>query len=473
VIMSKNFDYFVVLAEMRTGSNFLEESLNDYPGLSCLGEAYNPAFIGRPKLDALCGVTREARDHDPMTLLAAVRDKTDGLAGFRYFRDHEPRMYAEILGNARCGKIILTRNPLESYVSHKIATQTGQWRLGDMKDARSARIIFDKGEFERLLAQLQARQLDILRILQRSGQTAFYLDYEDIRDLEVLDGLARFLGVAHKKERPTTKTKVQNPSSLRDKVQNFDEMMGQLGDFDHFDLGRTPNFEPRRGPAVPQMLACREAGLLYLPLKGAADDRIAAWLEAVGGGLLSGFNQKTLRQWKRRHPGHRSFTVLRHPVARLHTVFCRHILNPGDDCFDDIRKMLRQKYNIALPKGVPGAAYTIEQHRTAFLQFAAWVKGNLSGQTSLRVDPAWATQAACVQGFGGFMQPDLLIREDELAADLTHLSAKMGLSAPDMAPVAADSPFALEQVWDDSVEAAVKAAYQRDYMVFGFAPWSG
>jgi len=71
------------------------------------------------------------------------------------------------------------------------------------------------------------------------------------------------------------------------------------------------------------------------------------------------------------------------------------------------------------------------------------------------------------------MQPDLLIREDELLADLPHLSAKMGLSAPDTAPVVADSPFALEQVWDGSVEAAVKAAYQRDYMMFGFAPWHG
>jgi LPS sulfotransferase NodH len=469
--MSKNFDYFVVLAEMRTGSNFLEESLNDYPGLSCLGEAYNSVFIGKPKLDALCGVTLAMRDYDPMSLLAAIRDKTEGLAGFRYFRDHDPRMHDEILGNTRCGKIILTRNPLDSYVSHKIASQTGQWRLGDIKDARSARINFDMGEFETLLAQLQSRQLQILRILQRSGQTAFYLDYEDIRDLEVLDGLARFLGVTHKKERATTTTKVQNPSSLRDKVQNFDEMTRQLGGFNHFDLGRTPNFEPRRGAGVPLILACREAGLLYLPITGAADSRIPAWLEAVGSGLLSGFNQKTLRQWKRKHPGHRSFTVLRHPVARLHTVFCRHILNPGEDCFDDIRKILRQKYNIALPKGAPGEEYSVEQHRAAFLQFATWVKGNLSGQTSLRVDPAWATQAACVQGFGSFMQPDLLIREEELAADLTHLSAKMGLSAPDMAAVAADRPFALERVWDDSVEAAVKAAYQRDYMMFGFGPW--
>ncbi|MEL7131520.1 MAG: nodulation protein NodH, partial [Pseudomonadota bacterium] len=46
------FDYFVVFAEMRTGSNFLEANLNALDGLSCYGEAFNPGFIGYPKKDA-------------------------------------------------------------------------------------------------------------------------------------------------------------------------------------------------------------------------------------------------------------------------------------------------------------------------------------------------------------------------------------------------------------------------------------
>ncbi|MDX1782140.1 MAG: nodulation protein NodH, partial [Thalassovita sp.] len=46
--MTDRFDYFVVFAEMRTGSNFLETNLNAFPGLTCYGEAFNPHFIGYP-----------------------------------------------------------------------------------------------------------------------------------------------------------------------------------------------------------------------------------------------------------------------------------------------------------------------------------------------------------------------------------------------------------------------------------------
>jgi LPS sulfotransferase NodH len=46
------FRSFVILAAMRTGSNFLEESLNGVPGITCHGELFNPAFVGYPKGDA-------------------------------------------------------------------------------------------------------------------------------------------------------------------------------------------------------------------------------------------------------------------------------------------------------------------------------------------------------------------------------------------------------------------------------------
>ncbi len=51
------FDYFVVFAEMRTGSNFLESNINAFDGLVCHGEAFNPMFVGYPGLTDLLGVT--------------------------------------------------------------------------------------------------------------------------------------------------------------------------------------------------------------------------------------------------------------------------------------------------------------------------------------------------------------------------------------------------------------------------------
>ncbi|NBO20432.1 MAG: nodulation protein NodH, partial [Rhodobacteraceae bacterium] len=41
------FKSFVVFAEMRTGSNYLEANLNALSGVLCHGEAFNPHFIGK------------------------------------------------------------------------------------------------------------------------------------------------------------------------------------------------------------------------------------------------------------------------------------------------------------------------------------------------------------------------------------------------------------------------------------------
>ncbi len=54
------FDYFVVFAEMRTGSNFLEANLNAFAGLTCHGEAFNPHFIGYPNSGGDCWVLTQA-----------------------------------------------------------------------------------------------------------------------------------------------------------------------------------------------------------------------------------------------------------------------------------------------------------------------------------------------------------------------------------------------------------------------------
>jgi len=42
------FDYFIVFAEMRTGSNFLNANLNAIDAIACQGEGINPHFLGYP-----------------------------------------------------------------------------------------------------------------------------------------------------------------------------------------------------------------------------------------------------------------------------------------------------------------------------------------------------------------------------------------------------------------------------------------
>lgn len=473
--MRSDFDYFVIYAEMRTGSNFLQENINAMPGLHCWGEAFNPHFVGKAGRDMMCGVTKSEREANPARLVEAMRKETAGLAGFRYFHDHDPRVLELTLANTRCAKVVLTRNPLDSYVSLKIARATNQWRLSDMKNAKSARITFLAAEFRTHVDALQRFQVHLMRRLQTSGQTAFYVAYEDIQDVEVLNGLGRFLGAADPLEKLAQTTKVQNPAGLEEKVENYAEMVAALSSTDFFGLGRTPNFEPRRGPGVPGYVTARDAPLLFMPVAGGPEGRVRRWMAELDGvtvdDLPTGQTQKELRRWLRLHNSHRSFTAVRHPVDRLHDAFCRRILPVAGEAMVTLRETLRQDYRLPIPEKGPDAGWTPTQHRAAFLAFAAFVKGNLGGQTSLRVEKAWASQNVLIQGMADFAPPELIFREDDLADGLDFLAARIGRKGPKLAKRIPRGPVDLSGIYDAEIEAAVREIYQRDYLVYGFAPW--
>lgn len=476
--MNARFDYFVVLAEMRTGSNLLESNINAFAGLQCHGEAFNPQFIGYPNRTEILGVTQAMREGDPARLIETIKTGSDGLGGFRFFHDHDPRALEIFLHDPRCAKIVLTRNPADSYVSWKIARETGQWKLTNVKRRRAARVAFDAAEFEQHVARLHEFQVFLLNSLQKSGQTAFYIAYEDLQDLDVLNGLAAFLGSAERLEALDDALKIQNPGRLEDKVSNPDEMIEALAGLDRFNLTRVPNFEPRRGPAVPNHVAGVKAPLLFMPIRSGPVAETCAWLAALDDAapeaLFSGMNQKTLRQWKSARPGHRTFTVLRHPAARAHAAFCNCILNPGPDQLPSIRRVLRNFHKLPIPGAEPDQTWDRGAHRDAFVAFLEFLRANLRGQTSVRVDANWATQTSILQGMAQFCLPDLVIREEEMTLQLAALAKLIG--RPGAVPPPAcdtDRPFALAEIHDDEIEDLVADIYQRDYMMFGFGRWSG
>lgn len=471
-----NFEYFIVFAEMRTGSNFLETNLNAFDGIDCYGEAFNPHFLGYPKTTEILGVSQATRDADPQALLRQIEHQPSGIGGFRYFHDHDPRILDQCLVNPKCAKIILTRNPVDSYVSWKIAQETGQWKLTDAKSRKEGKATFDAQEFTAHLEALQAFQMILLNTLQASGQTAFYVSYEDLQSVEIMNGLARYLGVNSELERLDKSLKKQNPSPISEKVKNFEEMEVTLAGLDRFNLNRTPNFEPRRGPSIPTYVAAAESGLLYLPMRGGPETQILDWLAGVDNvkrsDLLKKLSQKDLRQWKRRHTGHRSFTVLRHPVARAHYAFCRHILSTGQSSYSGLRQTLRRRYAMPIPEVMPDAGYDRASHRAAFLAFLVFLKGNLSGQTAIRIDATWCTQAQSLEGFGEFALPDRVIREEDLATELGQLLTQIGHSgSAELGSVVEDEPFKLADIYDAEIESSTQSAYQRDYMMFGFGSW--
>lgn len=452
-----------MFAEMRTGSNFLEANLNAMSGVVCYGEVFNPHFIGQKDKTELMGYSLSDRAADPLALVRALRAGTTGLSGFRYFHDHDPRVFQAVLDDPHCAKIVLTRNPVESYVSWKIAQETGQWKLTNAKNLKSAQVSFDGREFETHLATIQDFQIRILHGLQVTGQTAFYIDYEDINDLDVLNGLAAFLGVKGL-DALDESLKKQNPEEIGQKVTNPEAMERALARLDRFNLARTPNFEPRRAPMVPAFVAAQRAPLLYMPVKSGPTARVIDWLGHFGG-TEGDFTQKTLRQWKRARPRHRSFTVLRHPLARAHDAFVHQILS---GTYREIHNQLSKIYKLPLPD--IGKPYdTDAAHRAGFLGFLKWLKANLANQTGIRVDPHWATQTAVLQGFAQFQTPDVTLREDRLKEGLEFLCGELGIECPPLAPHVSDA--LLGRIYDAELEAAARDAYARDYLAFGFSDW--
>ena len=463
---------------MRTGSNFLEANLNMFDGVACLGEAFNPHFIGYPNSSDVLGLTQPQREADPQALIDRVK-AAPGMNGFRFFNDHDSRVLDIALTDPRCAKIVLTRNPVDSFVSWKIAQSTGQWKLTNVTHAKSQQVPFDAAEFEAHMAALQAFQTLILNTLQRSGQTAFYVAYEDLQDVAVMNGLVRWLGVDSQITGLNKKLKKQNPDPMADKVANFAQMEQALARMDRFNLSRTPNFEPRRGPLIPTYVAAARSPLLYMPLKSGPTAAVQGWLAALdqvtAADLQTGFSQKTLRDWLRQHPGHRKFTVVRHPVVWAHTAFCERIVAGGKGSFAEIRATLRKVHGVDVPDGgaVPetDVVYDMTAHRTAFLAFLKFLRNNLSAQTSVRTDAAWATQLSLLQGMADFGVADVIARESSLRGDLARLAGQIGRTT--MPPLADQTdPWAarLASIYDEQVEQAAQDAYGRDYEAFGFGP---
>lgn len=465
--MTGSFNSFVIFGGKRTGSNFLQSSLNSVPGVTCHGEAFNPWFIGDEARKAMFGYDLKRRESDPAGFLNTLWQQP-GLNGFRYFHDHDPRIFDTVMDDTRCAKIILARNPAESFISRRMANATGQWKLTRPHDRTAAQVSFSAAAFETFLSDLQAFYLSTIRAIQLRGQSAFYLAYEDLDDPEVLSGLLAFLGVAARLEAPSDAIIRQNPEEVAAKISNLPLMEASLARLDLFNLSRIPNLEPRRGPAVPGFVAARGAPLLYLPVRCGPEARVRNWLSLIGAGDARGideeFTRNSLRRWIGDRPGHRKFTVLTHPALRAFRAYRGHILADG---YADLRTTLRSAIGIDLPEG----AGPEHLHR-GFAGYLSFVRMNLDGQTGLRTDPIWASQTAVLDGFAQLCHPDMILREDRLAEDLAALAASVGATPPSMPADPDDSAAGLAAIWDADLEKAVHAAYRRDYLNFGFAPYA-
>ncbi|KIT15105.1 hypothetical protein [Jannaschia aquimarina] len=461
--MSSRFDAFVLLAGMRTGSNHLEATLNSVPGIESHGEVFNPVFIGKHNRSEMHGMAMADRDRAPLELLRRVIENADGLPGFRLFGNHDPRVLDAILPDPAIAKIVLGRNPLEAYISLKIARETDQWMLKNPKMAKSVKVSFDGAEFDEMVSDERAFRSRIRRELQVTGQSAFWIDYAEIGDRDIIDGLVRFLGMNASVETLGGRLKRQNPGPVEDKVINPEALQAHLDGLDPFGLTRAPDGEPAGGPAVPTMMAAAGLPILVLPIPGGPTEALEDWLTRLAGGAAptTGMSQKALRRWMRANEGFTSLTIVSHPLDRAYRVFCDHVLAQGQK---PLRQVLERHYNADLSEMSDQAAF-----RTAFAAFLRFVKANLGGQTALPVRSVWGRQTTALHGMSQVVPPMRVVR----GGDAEEVLPQLLPGAPDWIPAPAQDRIPLAAIYDAELEDLSREAWRRDYVTFGFGAWKG
>jgi LPS sulfotransferase NodH len=226
---------FAIVAAQRTGSNLLERSLDQLSDVTCHGELFNAEFLGfhHAESDIFAGYERTEvarRDDDLASYTQAVMSASrKPIVGYRIFQNHHNEALRNTIYNPDIKKVVLRRNLLESFVSFKMASSTNQWIVlhpGSRKEA--AKVKFALEEFLVFVARHSLYYNEVYQALSSTGQTFVSVDYSELKDPDVANMIARFIGSSEEFESVPELTLKQNTRMLRNSVENYDEMITQL-----------------------------------------------------------------------------------------------------------------------------------------------------------------------------------------------------------------------------------------------------
>lgn len=465
--MSQKFQYFVVLAAMRTGSNLLQSKLNAYKRIQCYGELFNPAFVNTPKSDSHLGITKSERDLAPLGLIDRLKESSLQLPGFRLFAGHNELVWDHVIQDHSCAKIVLTRNPLDSWVSLQIAKSTDQWRIGNISRRKSSKVSFIATDFKSYLEESERRQTEILRAMQISGQSAYYIRYDDLGDVEIINGLASWLGAEERIKEFHQEIVKQNPEPISEKVDNYSEVLEGISDIPLTRFMQTPNSDAVRGRFLPGIVTACNAPIAYLNLDRSPRQSVLKWLADLDSvdlaSLRRDYDEGRFSSWRKANPGFLSFTVVRDPLARVFSAFLDFmspdpLLCPWNDFtrhIDTIEIESRE-------------AFENERLRNNFKSFLRRVGDVLSGKSGRRKYDGIVEQVLILERYADVIMPDRIIREEELAVELQGVASRLCLYDPPPFVSLFDEANGLISIVDQEILALVKEIYAIDYDRLGY-----
>lgn len=480
---AKPFTSFIMLGSMRSGSNLLEKFLNQYGGLTCHGELFHKSFIGVQDCQKYLGIDMETRNNNPQQLLDAVRaNNPKKITGFRFFQDHEMQVMDAALKNPYCAKIILTRDPVASFVSLQIAMKTQQWLVSDIAHRKDVQIHFDLEEYETYLTYRTNYYNRISASLAISEQPYFEIDYTQLNNVECINRLAAFIGDRAGKTTLNEPIKRQNPGALASKISNIEEVRAAL-DAPSLNERSAPILKPilESGTDLSRAYFGRNNALVFGPMPGVPDKGVRKWLSVQNGAALeNGFSSHKFAEWKVNNRKPSFFSVVRHPVLRAYNAFMLKIFATTSGGYVAIRQDLENQFGIILPQGkistehdrhlLERKGYGVEEHRISFKLFLIFVAANLNSKTKIRQDGKWQLQTEIIRRYR-ILHPDVIVlKEANLNAGLRYLSNLLNFSPiidwanePDIA-----FSFPLSEIYDAEVEALTREAYGPDYTKLGY-----
>lgn len=395
--------YFVILGAMRTGSNLLEKTLEALGDTACFGEAFNPSFIGGPFKEDVLGWTTAARDKNPLEFLAAMRasDPTK-IAGFRLFNAHNDDILNHVLTDPACRRIVLRRDPVESYVSLKIARETGQWMLKNPLRRKLTRVLFDPVEFEEYREEIETHYRAIYSKMKKAGSLALHVDYADLLKPRFVARIIKHIGSVGAPPKEDVILR-QNPESLTEKVINHAEMFSYLG--------REPEKPEHNAPVgLQSILFPRNDAFALAAIPGPGfeaaismmhrmDQRLAGVAALPHGRMLGMASRGELYSTCRSSDevsGRAVFALVCHPLRRLHRLFETEMFGAARR-FSTIRGVLKDRLGyMPTPRmvGGPDCALGVDGHREAFLVFLSLVEEAEKREGSLLMQSEWCSQAS-------------------------------------------------------------------------------
>jgi hypothetical protein len=226
---------FAIIGMMRSGSNLLERTLDTLADVCCHGELFNGQIIGfrHTQSESFGGYAKNElrrRNADlPRFFSSVLQNSEEPVVGYRVFADHNRDALINTMNDPRIKKIVLRRNYLQAFISNRLAAETGQWIvLHPNTQKQFQKMRFDIDEFSKYMAFNCGFYDEVFWLLNRTKQDFFCVDYNELTRLQKMNEVAEFIGSQHRfSQIPRTILRQLTPQ-LREKVENFDEMVASL-----------------------------------------------------------------------------------------------------------------------------------------------------------------------------------------------------------------------------------------------------